>query len=117
MAGGAHELRDAEKLVLHERIAHHLMEDPSRVIAIAQSNITRWHAAEAVEDVYAAEWQQIIAMSVTDLVQLITADTDEGRRLRQSSPFVGVVTGQERAAAFETARRRWQAVRGQPEDR
>lgn len=116
MAGGAHELRDAEKLALHERIAQHLIADPNRVIAIARSNLTRWHTAQAVEDVYVQEWQQILTtLSISDLVQLITADTDEGRRLRQSTPFVGVVSGQERAEALETARRRWQAVHRQKE--
>jgi hypothetical protein len=37
------------------------------------------------------EWLAILERPLDDVCQILCADTEEGRRLRQNSPFAGVV--------------------------
>lgn len=105
LPGGIHRLRDEEKLVLHEAIATRLAADPDRVLAIARANIARWLEHDANHKPYFQEWSAILdSRIVAEIIELITADTEEGRRLRQTAPFVGVVSQAERAEAFAAAR-------------
>jgi len=109
-AGGIHRLRDAEKLALHRIVARYLQTSPERPLGIAKANLDRWLSTDPEVKPYFKEWQVIFATrSVAELVTLITADNEEGRRLRQTSPFVGVVTAEEREEAFAGARRAWEA--------
>lgn len=107
MNGGIHRLRDLEKLLLHQVVAERLIENPQRVLGIAVANLERWSADPDTKPYY-EEWRDILSSrSVAELITLITADDDEGRRLRQSTPFVGVASAEERDRAFATARERW----------
>lgn len=92
----AHARRDDEKLRLHYAVARELLRDPERVLAIAKDNLRRWLSRDADAPCY-EEWNEILrASSVEEVVALITADTEDARRLRQSTPFVGVVPREER---------------------
>jgi hypothetical protein len=42
MDGGIHQLRDLEKLLLHQVIERYLLEEPDRVLGIARANLDRW---------------------------------------------------------------------------
>jgi hypothetical protein len=110
MNGGIHGLRDLEKLLFHHLIADRLAQDPQRVLGIARANLDRWTSNEPDTKPYYGEWRDLLASrSVTELIALITADDEEGRRLRQSTPFVGVVTPEERERTFAVARQQWDA--------
>jgi hypothetical protein len=107
MLDDIHRLRDAERLALHEFIADHLRAEPEKVLAIARANLERWLGSDPDSQPYYREWQEIIeSRPLTDILALITSETEEGRRLRQSTPFTGVVTQQERERAFAAARER-----------
>ncbi|MGI9035909.1 MAG: hypothetical protein ACR2GD_07710 [Pyrinomonadaceae bacterium] len=48
------------------------------------------------------EWKKILeTTSLENIIKLITADTDEGQRLRSSSPFAGLLTKKERRMIIE----------------
>lgn len=52
------------------------------------------------------EWLSILERLTTEeLLALITAETDEGQRLRQSSPFAGVSTDEERLEIMDACER------------
>lgn len=92
----AHAGRDDEKMRLHRAIAQHLLRDPKRVLAIARANLRRWREQDA-DTPYYEEWDDLLrTLSVQELADLIVADSEEARRLRQSTPFVGVVPREER---------------------
>lgn len=42
------------------------------------------------------EWRTILSGSWEDIRAVLLDETEEGKRLRQSSPFVGILTPQER---------------------
>lgn len=99
--GTEHRRRDAEKLDLHRIIAKHLRGDPARVLAIARENLRRWQKAGAQP--YYEEWEQVLATcDVDEIIGLILADNETGRRLRQSTPFTGVVSETERGSVLPT---------------
>jgi len=39
-----------------------------------------------------AEWQAILSRPLADICELLCAETDDGQRIRQSSPFAGVLS-------------------------
>lgn len=94
----AHARRDDEKLRLHHAVARLLLRDPERVLAIARDNLRRWRLDDA-DAPYYEEWDEILrTRGVHELAEFIVADSEDARRLRQSTPFVGVVPREERDA-------------------
>lgn len=98
----AHSRRDDEKLRLHQLVARELERDPQRVLSIARENLRRWLAsADGVPNYL--EWMEILRTQTPDQVaESIVSDSEEGRRLRQSTPFVGVISCKERDAVLGT---------------
>lgn len=72
----------------------------AEVLQIARENLDRWLKSESFADgegFALLEWQEILKNSTPEKIRkIITADTDEGQRLRSSSPFVGVLSEAER---------------------
>jgi hypothetical protein len=78
--------RIAEKI----RAQPALMAVPRRVLAGWKKNSRPWPACFR-------EWERILAKHPTERVlEILTQDNDEGQRLRQSDPFIGILTDQER---------------------
>lgn len=95
-----HSRRDAEKLAFHRRIAERLQEEPERVLRIARENVARWQASGGPQPYY-EEWDELLrTKSVSELIALVTAENEEGQRLRQATPFTGVLSTEERDAIF-----------------
>jgi hypothetical protein len=65
------------------------------LVAIARTNLARWsglnHSAPSLLRCY-AEWEQILSRPLDEVCDLLCAETDISQRLRQNSPFVGVLT-------------------------
>jgi len=93
---------DARSLALAQAVAAKLRADPRRVIDKARENLERWRARMGELPPALAEWDRILRGSTPDeLIGILTADTEEGRRLRQSSPFPGVLSPEERREIFD----------------
>lgn len=101
----SHEFWDVVRLECHKAIAVKLIEDPESVVERARSNLVRWLSAPDTDDRdvrLRAEWIHVLdVLPAPELVDFLVADTEEGRRLRQSSPFTGVLTAEEREAILE----------------
>lgn len=96
---GTHQFLDQLALVYHREIAARLISSPAEVIGLARENLSRWiQVHEGTGTVYALkEWQTLLdTKTVPELVAIITEDSDEGQRLRQSTPFAGVLSDPER---------------------
>jgi len=91
---------DFFSLVLHRVVAEKMRVDETEVLQIARNNLKRWLKSESFagsERVALLEWQEILDNSTPEEIKkIITADTDEGQRLRSSSPFAGVLSEAER---------------------
>ena len=80
--------------MLHSGVAEKLRLNPTEVWQIDRQNLDRWLQTE---NSALREWQEILEThSPEEIIKIITQDTDEGQRLRSSSPFVGVLSDAER---------------------
>lgn len=91
---------DVFALHYHLAVAERLRESPEEVVNHAHGNIRRWMingGSAGGESPILEEWQGLLdSSSVEQLIEIITEESDEGQRLRSSSPFVGVITPEER---------------------
>jgi len=86
---------DLFSLMLHRAVAEKLRQDAKPVLQIARDNINRW--LKKNENSALLEWQKILENStLEEVIKIISQDTDEGQRLRSSSPFAGVLSEAER---------------------
>lgn len=92
-----HEFQDRVGLEMGRQVANLLREDPG-VLEVARRNLESWShrnaGSPALMAAY-AEWREILEEPVEDICGVLSADTEEGRRLRQNSPFAGVLSPQE----------------------
>ena len=90
-----HAGREAQSLAIHRRIAGVLAERPREVIDKARSNLESWlkiHHGSALETVY-REWRGLLdTLTPDEISALIVAEGETATRLRQSSPFAGVLS-------------------------
>jgi hypothetical protein len=97
---GSHAFLDEFALAYHRAVAERLRAEPEAVLEHARQNLNRWiegDAFEAGERGSLEEWREILGDSNMDrLIEIITDTSEEGQRLRSSSPFVGSLSPQER---------------------
>ncbi|HMS40341.1 MAG TPA: hypothetical protein PKE69_08955 [Pyrinomonadaceae bacterium] len=94
MQNEQHNFVDLFSLMLHAGVAEKLRLNPHEVLQIARQNLNRWLANE---NSALREWQKILETHTPEeIIKIITQDTDEGQRLRSSSPFAGVLSETER---------------------
>ena len=101
----SHQWIDQRSLALHEAVAVKLEAQP-QLLEVARRNLERWlqqNAATALR-----EWRRILdSRPLPDVVALLRSSSEEAMRLRQSSPFAGLLTTEERRAimaAYESRR-------------
>jgi hypothetical protein len=84
---------DQVSLALGRRVAERLRRQPE-LLDQARANLDRWSRRNAsvvsLLRCY-AEWQEILCRPVEDICTLLCAETDEAQRLRQNSPFAGIL--------------------------
>ncbi|HEX8145559.1 MAG TPA: hypothetical protein VF591_00030 [Pyrinomonadaceae bacterium] len=97
---GSHAFLDEFARAYHRAVADRLHAEPSAVLEHARRNLDRWTEGDAFgpgELASLDEWRRILdEADVNRLVEVITDVSDEGQRLRSSSPFVGVISSEER---------------------
>jgi hypothetical protein len=95
--GVGHELTDEVSLELGRRVAARLRQQPD-LLRIAGDNLDRWTRlnadAPSLLRCY-AEWREILKRPLEEICNLLCSDNEEARRLRQNSPFAGVLSAQE----------------------
>jgi hypothetical protein len=96
-----HRLIDERSLAFDRLTAAKLAEDPS-LIDRARSNIDRWLASPCPAARAAwLEWREILDGPVDSVRAVLLADDARARRLRQSSPFAGILSRAERSAILK----------------
>lgn len=99
-----HRLLDARSLALHCRIAQKISADPS-LLEIPRRNLDRWSDRVAgVAPRYIAEWREILDQPWPQVAAFITSCSERAIRLRQSSPFAGVLDARERKRIYDAFR-------------
>ena len=92
----SHEWIDARSLALHEAVAAKLESRP-QLIEQVRANVARWLARDRNSALL--EWAELLDRHQVDVIAALLRSRDErATRLRQSSPFAGVLTPEERLA-------------------
>lgn len=103
-AYSSHRLLEARSLAMHAVIARKIERNPA-LLEIARGNIERWRARQdSAAPAWLNEWHEILNQPWHDIAALITEPSENAARLRQSSPFAGILTNQERRRIYEAFR-------------
>jgi hypothetical protein len=89
-----HRIVELQSLAYHRLVAERLDD---QIIADARTRLRRWREDGRIHPQWADEWERILALPLTRIRKEISADSVRARERRQSSPFTGVLTEQERA--------------------
>ncbi len=103
---------DERSLALHEVVARKLMASPV-LLNTARENLRRWRQGDGRFAPAFAEWDRILAGAVDDVAALLVERSARATRLRQSSPFAGILTEEERRAVYESYSTRTYHSRGE----
>lgn len=90
--------RTARRLLAeHQAIAERLEADPPSVINYALSNLARWAGefTSKPKPQWITEWELLLTGPWEELMAVLTDETETASRLRDVSPFVGLLTPQE----------------------
>lgn len=99
-----HRISDARSLAMHAVIAQKIEREP-RLLDIARRNLQRWAERHAsAEPKWLTEWREILNRSWPQIAALLTEQSEEAARLRQSTPFAGILTASERRRIHEAFR-------------
>jgi len=97
---GSHTFLDEFALAYHRAVADRLRAEPEAVLERARRNLDRWTEGDAFgpgELASLEEWRRILDEADVDrLIEIVTDASDQGQRLRSSSPFVGTLSPEER---------------------
>ena len=89
-----HQQIDRRSLAMVRRIVEKIDADPERRgLAHAKLVCERW-AAQGIRS--AREWQTLLEKPWDEVRAILLDGSDEGQRLRQTDPFCGILTPQER---------------------
>ena len=93
-----HRLIDERSLAFHRLIAAKLRSHPA-LAEKARANLARWlETCSAGAKPALLEWQLLLSGPFDDLLAFMEATDERATRLRQSSPFCGILTEEERLA-------------------
>jgi hypothetical protein len=100
----SHRLVEARSLAMHAVIAQKIERDPG-LLDIPRSNLKRWRGRwHEQPPAWHDEWVGIMKRPWSEIAALITEPSEEAARLRQSSPFPGILTVAERRRIYEAFR-------------
>ena len=90
-----HQQIDKRSLVLAQAIADRIDRDPEREgLRLARENCARWLQRNASPAIL--EWQCLLGQEWESVRKVLLDNGELGQRLRQSSPFCGILTPRER---------------------
>ncbi|MBV8211080.1 MAG: hypothetical protein JO133_13580 [Burkholderiaceae bacterium] len=95
-----HERNARFSRLLHRELARAVERDPG-VLARARKTILRWQAMHGHSVGAWDEWLKLLDTGVPAVVQVMLDEGENASRLRQSSPFAGIIPN----------RRRWELLK------
>lgn len=89
----SHVLPEIQALAYHRLVGERLNE---QLVDEARDRLDRWRETGRIHPHWAEQWDKILALPLPRIATAIGADTKAARELRQTSPFAGALTEQER---------------------
>lgn len=94
-----HEWIDKRSLALHDAVAAKLEAHPE-LLEVPRANVRRWLRLNPAAALH--EWAQLLdSTPLPALIVLLRSGDERATRLRQSSPFAGLLTPEERQAILD----------------
>lgn len=87
---------------LHVMVGIRLHEEPERLRKVARTNIEKMRGTSRapIAEGWLDRWEELLHLSDDELERAMLADDEEGRDLRQISPFAGALSSQDRLVAM-----------------
>lgn len=105
----SHEDIDRRSLELAREVVRLIDADPCRRgVELARANCARWLANGPAPAV--SEWQAILAGDWGSIRLILLDEGQEGRRLRQSNPFCGILSPRQRWEVYRRFRHESEAA-------
>lgn len=86
-----HPAIDRRSLMMHRIIPDRLRAN-SALLETAQANMVRWNCKDRG---WWREWREILEKPLEEIIAILERDEEVGCRLRQNSPFTGILSPQE----------------------
>lgn len=99
IASPGHRRAEVIDLVMHRLLAHELSE---RDLEVARWQLDQSEATGLVDRVWAERWRVLLGQTIDAVRGDLVADTAAAARLRQSSPFKGLLRYEDRRALLVT---------------
>ena len=94
-----HRTAELRSIALHRLVAERLDLD---AVGSARKRVDGWLAADGpVDHRWAAQWNDLLRLPLSELKARLVEDSESMRDLRQSTPFAGVVPEHERLRILE----------------
>ncbi len=101
-----HRLIDERSLAFDRLIAVKLRTNPA-LLEKARANLARWqHNSDQRSLPDLREWESLLDGSLAELLTVLESTDERATRLRQSSPFCGILTPAERLAIIRDYQQR-----------
>lgn len=88
-----HRVPELQSLAYHRLVAERLDD---RILDDARERLRDWRQRGSVHPVWIDAWERVLAKPAADVARSISVDSKRANELRQTSPFAGVLTEQER---------------------
>jgi excisionase family DNA binding protein len=88
-----HRTAELQALAYHRLIAERLDDE---IVDEARMRLRRWRREGRIHPRWSDEWEHVLALPLPEIKRAVSADTTRARELRQTSPFAGMLTEQER---------------------
>jgi len=103
-----HRLAEERSLAYHRRVASLLPQRPDLFVQ-AKQRAQAWAASGQRHAPYAQKWLSLIEGSFENLVSALTDASEQGRALRQATPFSGALDPRERWRLWREVREAMEA--------
>jgi excisionase family DNA binding protein len=99
----SHREAELQSLAYHRLLAERLDD---QIVGEAQRRLKRWILGGRIDPRWADDWERILAKPAPEIAKIISRDRPRERELRQTSPFAGVLTEQERRLLVQAVEER-----------
>jgi len=100
--------REAEQsLWLHRAVVAKVVTDPAAALALAHRNLAKRRSVHGPANKWLDQWQRILDQGVDTVLRVLTSEEPHAVELRQSTPFAGILTEQERQAVLTAFWTHW----------
>ena len=103
---GPHLLAEARSVAYPQAVAERLRQDPA-LLEVARQRVRGWVEVGTPAGYYARAWEEILAMPLDEIIEVMTASDERACALRQVTPFAGFIPPSERWRLWREVRARY----------